>query len=314
MWMVYMMLMASSCLLFLINTTTLAVNPEDPYHITIGNMDVWRVQDSSSRPYYTTFFPNLTLSDWTGLTDAYGRPFIDNQGQFLNTVSYSGTLVKSQNKWILVDDGLGSFGNSNQTKRLPQIIAQAGAQPQDINYVVITHFHTDHTGWNVIDLKSLALQFPNAIYLAQQAEIDYWSSSSALKNQSRFIQLIQSVMTAGRFMAINGPYAVTGEVQAVPCKGHTPGHQCVMLNSNGNLGVIVGDAMHHPVQVQKPNWSAVFDWNTAQSVPTRQNLIDNAKSDNMVVIASHFQFPGVGKVITNPFSGSGLMFMAIEEL
>jgi len=59
------------------------VSPEEPFHITVGKVDIWKVQDSwaTQRPY-TSLFPNLKLSDWNGLLDFVGKPYIDAQGLF----------------------------------------------------------------------------------------------------------------------------------------------------------------------------------------------------------------------------------------
>jgi len=298
------------------------VSPEEPFHITVGKVDIWKVQDSwaTQRPY-TSLFPNLKLSDWNGLLDFVGKPYIDAQGLFFSNMSFSGTLIHSEDSWILVDDGIGVVDPivpSNQTRRIPDLIKLAGVDPEMLNHVVLSHFHADHTGWNVFldPTKNLKLEFPNAIYIAQQDEIDYWSSTPSLKNTSHYNEVIQPVIDSGLLVGVKGQGILTNEVRLVPCKGHTPGHQCVYVRSQGQSAVIIGDVMHHPVQVQMQDWSAVFDWNTTISVPTRKEVILNIVQEQSLLIAPHFQFPGIGKVVKDPAGSgggrSGLIYEPIE--
>jgi glyoxylase-like metal-dependent hydrolase (beta-lactamase superfamily II) len=259
-------------------------------------------------------FPNLTPADFNGLVDSNGIPYLTPTGNFVDPVSYSGTLINSMGKWILVDDGLGSLVPSTQPTRIPQGI-ETIVPLTEINYVILTHFHTDHTGWNV-NAPQNTIEFPNAQYIAQTDEIDYWSSTPALRNQSNFQNLIQPVINAGLLHGITGRLDITDEVSTFPCKGHTPGHQCVFIISGGKDGIIMGDSMHRNFQVQRPDWSAVYDWNTNFSVPLRVGLVNEIGENNMTMIASHFLFPGVGNLAkeVNPLpNSSGWVFVPVPS-
>jgi glyoxylase-like metal-dependent hydrolase (beta-lactamase superfamily II) len=301
---------------FLIPFIYAQLDPNKPYPITVGKVKIWRLQDSSrTATPYTVMFPSLTMADWEGLNDINGNAWINSAGQFSTAISYSGTLLNSQGKWILVDDGLGSLVTSTQPTRIPQLVELSGAALTDINFVALTHFHTDHTGWNVNGAAQNAIEFPNAQYIAQLDEIDYWRSTPALRNQSNFQNLIQPVITSGQLVGVNGLHAITPEVSVIPCKGHTPGHQCVEINSDGQIAIIIGDAMHHPSQIQRPDWSAVYDWNTTYSVPLRQSLVARMGQQNILLIAGHYYFPGVGHVVKDPHpipNTSGLIFQPVS--
>jgi len=287
-----------------------AASPEAPYHFKVGNVDIWKVQDASTPAPYAFFFPTLTTADWAPFVDSTGTPYINSQGQFLNYVSFSGTLIHSQDTWILVDDGIGvvvPIVPTNQTNRIPALIKLAGVDPTNLNYIVSSHFHTDHTGWNVFadSMKNFILEFPNAKFIAQQDEITYWTSSPALKNASHYRELLQPFVNAGLLTGVTGTTSLTGEVTLVPCKGHTPGHQCVIIRSAGQSAFIISDAMHHPVQVQRPDWSATFDWDVTFSVPTRTELIGQIVLENAILIAPHFEFPGIGNLVQDLAVGNG---------
>jgi len=302
-------------LLFILSVVVSGQDPNQPYHLTVGNVDIYRIQDSSRTNTLAAMFPTLSAADFVGLVDTSGNPYILANGQFSTAVSYSGTLLHSEGKWILVDDGLGSLVPSNQPTRIPQLVTMVGIALTDISFVLLTHFHTDHTGWNVNAPQNNAIEFPNAHYIAQNDEINYFSSTPALRNSSNWANLIQPVLTAGLLQGVTGTYTITTEVSVIPCKGHTPGHQCVQITSAGKSAIIIGDAMHRPFQVQRPDWSPIYDWSTNFSEPLRKQIITQTGDGNNVMIASHFAFPGVGHVAkeTNPLPlSSGWVFVPLS--
>jgi len=285
--------------LFLIFSVVIAqVDPNVPYFFRVGNVDIWRVQDSSRIASIISVFPNLTPSDFNGLVDPNGNPYVSQDGNFIPSFSYSGTLLHSMGKWILVDDGMGSLVNSNQPYRLPQLIQFAGVALTDIHYVLLTHFHKDHTGWNVdaLSIPSNAIEFPNAKYISQCEEIHYWNSTTALQNTANWQNLFAPLIRAHLLECVTGPVSITDEISLMPCRGHTPGHQCILINSEGQMGIIVGDSFHRSVQVQRPDWSPVFDWDPTLAEPVRVNLVKMMWNQKITMIASHFAYPGVGQI------------------
>jgi glyoxylase-like metal-dependent hydrolase (beta-lactamase superfamily II) len=300
--------------LYFIISLISAADPNVPFALTVGNVDIWRIQDSSRTSALSNMFPTLSPSNFIGLVDSTGNPYLTSNGNFVDLVSYSGTLLHSQGKWILVDDGLGSLVPSTQPTRIPQGI-ETIIPLTEINFVLLTHFHTDHTGWNV-NAPQNTIEFPNAQYIAQSDEISYWSSSPALRNSSNYQNLIQPVITAGLLQGVTGTHAITDEVSVIPCKGHTPGHQCVQILSAGKSAIIIGDSMHRSFQVQRPDWSAVYDWNTSFSEPLRKSLVTMIGENSTTMMASHFLFPGVGHIVkeTNPLpTSSGWIFVPVSS-
>jgi len=303
----------SMMFLFLIVGLIRAADPDVPFYVSVGNVDIWRIQDNFRTVALTSVF-RLTPADFNGMVDSNGKPYLADNGDFAEPMSYSGTLLRSQGKWILVDDGQGSLVPSNQPNRIPDLIQKLDVALTDINFVLLTHFHQDHTGWNVHAPQN-TVEFPNAKYIAQSDEINYWSSTPALRNQSNFQNVIQPIVSAGILVPVTGVNYITDEVSVIPCKGHTPGHQCIEIHSEGSSGIIVGDSMHRSVQVQRPDWSAVFDWDTTLSEPLRVSMVSRLGENNFLTVASHFAYPGVGHVLReqNPLpTSSGWIFVPME--
>jgi glyoxylase-like metal-dependent hydrolase (beta-lactamase superfamily II) len=64
-------------------------------------------------------------------------------------------------------------------------LRDAGAQPEEIDFVFCTHLHVDHCGWNtrLIDGRWVP-SFPNARYLFSRREYDYWREHDTLETNT----------------------------------------------------------------------------------------------------------------------------------
>ena len=92
------------------------------------------------------------------------------------SLSVQPLLVETGDQRILLDTGIGTLGPAPGT--MLAALAAAGIAPEDIDVVLLTHFHIDHYG-GALD-PSGALAFPNARYLINGVEHEYWSSDPTL--------------------------------------------------------------------------------------------------------------------------------------
>jgi len=68
------------------------------------------------------------------------------------------------------------------------------------------------------------------------------------------------------------------------------------FTSGQETAVYVGDLVHHPLQIEHPEWSPVFDALPPLSRETRRSLIDRARRERSLVLSYHLPFPGIGRV------------------
>ena len=67
--------------------------------------------------------------------------------------------------------------------------------------------------------------------------------------------------------------------------------------SQGKRGVIVGDAIHHPSQVQETDWSPLPDFDPELSRQTRREFMDAIERDGSIAVSGHFPIPGFGRLL-----------------
>jgi glyoxylase-like metal-dependent hydrolase (beta-lactamase superfamily II) len=87
-------------------------------------------------------------------------------------------------------------------------------------------------------------------------------------------------------------------VHVVPAPGHTPGHVALVISSGKEQLLHIADSVLHPIHLEQPGWQNVFDLAPDQAVQVRKRLLGRAVASQAKVIAYHFPFPGMGRIVT----------------
>jgi glyoxylase-like metal-dependent hydrolase (beta-lactamase superfamily II) len=140
--------------------------------------------------------------------------------------------------------------------------------------------------------------FRRARYLVPKLDWDYFNQPEVLKERPYIKTQVLPLQRLRKMDLIEGEYSVTDEVTTLPTPGHTPGHQAILISSQGEKGMIVGDVLHTKAQVFEPNWTAWVDVDKDSSRHSRESLLDRAEREGIVVAAGHFHpTDHLGKVI-----------------
>jgi len=187
-------------------------------------------------------------------------------------------------------------------------MASVGVAPESVDYVFCTHMHGDHVGWNTLLRDGRYVPtFPNAKYIFAKQEIDFQSTRTEESRKRCYQQSILPVLEAGQAQLVDSDFALDDEVWLVPTPGHTPGHVAVHLKSAGMEAVMIGDALHSPLQCVHPEWSAKPDSDPIVAAQTRASLIETCVAQDHLVLTSHFPLPSIGK-LTGASCGFGFTF------
>jgi glyoxylase-like metal-dependent hydrolase (beta-lactamase superfamily II) len=170
-----------------------------------------------------------------------------------------------------------------------------------VDYVVCSHFHVDHVGWNtrLVDGRWVPT-FPNARYLFAQAEWDYWWSSKGRWGRERagdyMADSVLPVAEAGLVDFVEMDHKIDPFVSLVPAPGHTPGLVCVSIRSQGAEALLAGDVMHTPLQLVYPDWSTRFCADASQSRETRLAFLERYADSGILILPAHFPAPTAGYI------------------
>lgn len=143
---------------------------------------------------------------------------------------------------ILVDTGYNAVDVPKFFKAYPQtedqkfenLLAAHGCKPEDIQTVIITHLHHDHTG----NMNKL----PNASFIVQESEL--LGSTYPLGQQSIGVCPADWEPCVPRMRIIKGDMEIRDGIQLIYTPGHTEGHQCVLVNTAKGKVAIMGDCMY----------------------------------------------------------------------
>jgi glyoxylase-like metal-dependent hydrolase (beta-lactamase superfamily II) len=191
-------------------------------------------------------------------------------------------------------------------------LAAAGVRPQDIDVVMCTHLHADHTGWNTMLRDGLWVPtFPNARYLYSRTESDYWDvkKNPAMANDPRaavFVDSVLPVVESGQAIVLDDGHSITDQLSVHAAPGHTPGHVVMRLDEPNGRAVFCGDVIHHALQVYAPHWNHMADEWPEIAGQSRRRLLDACADDGSLLFPCHFGAPHVAAIKSGPggFSAS----------
>lgn len=253
--------------------------------VTVGNVEIIALVDTAMQIPMAFFFPGRDPADFEPYRSLYPKSFGDGS----LATQCGAYAIRSQGKTILCDTGIGPgpiemLGGIRG--RLLDDMREKGVPPEDVDIVAFTHLHVDHVGHN-LDQKG-APNFPNAKYLAPQADWDFFTRALDANPQ---MQQVMPLKELGKLELISGERALTPEVTTYPTPGHTPGHTSLLISSGGEKAIVTGDLAHHPAQVDRIDWCASFDMDQATTTETRRKVFAQMESDGLIAAFCHFPEP-----------------------
>jgi glyoxylase-like metal-dependent hydrolase (beta-lactamase superfamily II) len=262
--------------------------------IRVGNVEIMALSDGMLEFDLCNFFPTIEEDRW----GPYESHLIDHKVRF-NLGSY---LIRSEGRTILVDTGLGPKPAETPDAPWGQLLHDfqaKGVRPEDVDMVVMTHLHRDHVGWNLkAEGKKFVPTFPKARYWMSTKD---WEACHQPDVQpTRFVNAptcVWPLAELGLVEFMQGEHKLTRDLTALPTPGHTPGHMSILVTSQGQRALVLGDAAHSPVQVLEPDWVSRADMDPEVTRQTRKALLDRLEREDILVAAGHFHAPGYGKIV-----------------
>ena len=234
------------------------------------------------------------------------EPFLYAPEQDLLVITDQTLVVRTPHHTILIDTCTG------QDKGLPppfdfpkqpwlDSFAANGLAFEDIDYVFCTHLHIDHVGWNtrLVDGRWVPT-FPNAKYIFSRREYEFWESET--ENESDppgpvWRDSCRPVVEAGQALLVDDDWELEDGIWLTPTPGHSPGHVCVNVRSQGRRAVFTGDLMHHALQCVEPDWSTCFCADPAMAARSRRGILEDVADTDTIVVPTHFPGPTAGHVV-----------------
>jgi glyoxylase-like metal-dependent hydrolase (beta-lactamase superfamily II) len=272
------------------------------YHRRIGDIVVTALSDGSVERT-SEMMGNISSEESQQLLARAFRPGV--------VISVNAFLIYSQGRLALVDTGSGSYLGPT-AGHLLATLAAANVAPEEIEAVLLTHMHPDHSA-GLTDLATGKRHFPNAELVVHENEPRHWSDDAAMTRASArekklfFQQAREQMAPYGDRMRCFRQGEVFPGVTAIPAPGHTPGHCAFLVASASDQLLIWGDTVHIPeVQVPRPEVTVVVDSDPPAAAAARRRMLAMAADERLLVTGMHLHFPGFGHVARQ---GEGFQFL-----
>jgi glyoxylase-like metal-dependent hydrolase (beta-lactamase superfamily II) len=269
----------------------------------LGSVQIMRIEDYHGLGLAPEFmFPAIDPQMWHE-APAWVRGFVDLQTNRLLTSIHS-WLVRTPHHTVLIDS---CIGNHKERPHVPHFnmrdvpwlerLQAAGVHPEEVDFVMCTHLHADHVGWNTrLRDGRWVPTFPNAKYLFSRKEFDSWDERRADYvvrpfNQCVFQDSILPVVEAGQATFVDDGYGLDDVLSVEAAPGHTAGSIKIRVRSGGDEGMFSGDVIHHPLQLRYPDLCSVFDEDQGVALQTRIRMLDDCAAHNTLLMPTHFASP-----------------------
>ena len=275
--------------------------------IKVGNITIHRIVEQE-RPFFDmlTFFPKLT-KEVLEENRAWLQPkYMSPKDELLLCIqSY---LVQTPHHNILVDTCVGNdkprptrpFWDHMKSDRFEKNLAATGVGIGDIDFVMCTHLHTDHVGWNTrLENGRWVPTFPKARYVFADRELEFWTKRQK-DDPAAYPWVTDSVLpvvAANRVDIVKSAHSLNDLVKLIPTPGHTIDHYSVHVGNAGGDAVITGDMIHSPLQARYPELGMMVDYDSAEAGRSRRELFGRFCDTSTLMCTAHFPSPSTGRFV-----------------
>jgi len=266
------------------------------YRFRLGNFEVTTIYDGAIRigRVYPIFGNDQFEED---VQDQLKANFLPPDRMM---IPFTPVIVNTGTQVVLFDTGNGAPRRASGAGRVAATLASAGFSPDQIDVVVLTHFHPDHIGGLMEGGKPL---YANARYITGETEFNFWtpkalgdSGNASMAARSRLVQS-NVVPLAEKMTFLKSEGEVVPGIRSIEAFGHTPGHMAFHIESGSNRLLLWGDVTnHYVVSLQQPDWHVSFDMDKEKAVVARKKVLDMVAAEKILATGYHMPFPAVGHV------------------
>jgi glyoxylase-like metal-dependent hydrolase (beta-lactamase superfamily II) len=262
----------------------------------LGDMEIIALNDGvARRPLAAEFVRNAPLDQVQAALREQGLPteYID--------IPFTAFLIVAGNRRILMDTGFADNGGPTNGRLMANLNA-AGFKAEDIDTVVISHYHGDHI--NGVRNKAGQLVFPKAKIMVPSVEHGFWmddarmaAAPEAMKGAFQNVRRVLAGVPADQLVQFEPGKDIAPGIKSVAAFGHTPGHTLFTVESKGEKFAYVADLTNIPqLFARNPDWQVQFDMDANAARDMRRKTFEMIVNEKMMVGGYHFPFPAFGKL------------------
>ena len=249
------------------------------------------------------FLPNLTKERLAENRSWLAPAALDKDDNLV--LCFQSYVVQIGGKNILVDSCVGNdkdrparpLWHKKKDDAFMKGLAAANLTPDDIDFVMCTHLHVDHIGWNTkLENGRWVPTFNKARYLFSKTELDYWVEENRKTPLAQIEDSVIPIVEAKACDLVTSDHSLNDLVTLIPTPGHTIDHYAVTIGKGGKDAVITGDLIHSPLQARYPERTMRVDYDPAQGAASRRKFLETYCDTSTLCCFAHFPSPSKGYV------------------
>ena len=252
----------------------------DRYRFKLGNFECLAILDWTASRDAAFYFPNVShalLKAENIVPDSVNSPGIC-------------LAINTGIDWVLLDTGLGFAWEDGS--HLAQILEEENIQPR---HIIITHLDLDHYGGLINSDKTLV--FPNAeVYICRDAWVDFTSASFYKKADRGYDRREHLLLIEEQVTTVDCDGEVLPGFTLIPFPGHREHHVGIEVESKGEKLLFAAKRQGSSCKV---TWHCGADSYHDIARESRIKLAQMASESACLVLAYHFDFPGLGRITQN---------------
>jgi glyoxylase-like metal-dependent hydrolase (beta-lactamase superfamily II) len=219
-------------------------------------------------------------------------------------------LIEHEIGPILIDTGAGNkesekfydiYGVENRGERGPTALEDGlldiGIRSEDVALVINTHLHFDHAGGNTMREGdgSVRPAFPKARHVVQRGEYAFATHTNERTAGSYFPHNFVPLAEANRFDFIEGDREIVPGIRSVHTPGHTPWHQSLLIESDGERALYLADLIPTAAHLPLP-WIMGYDVEPLVTLETKRRVLAQAQAEDWLLVFEHDATTAWGKL------------------
>ncbi len=269
------------------------------YRFRLGSFECTVAWDGYIHHSYEGIYPNAAPEEMARLKALYRLP-VDHIPMDLNPV-----VVNMGERLVLIDTGMGKWSTmfGDKMGRLTENLAAAGIATDQIDDILMTHLHPDHS-FGLVHPDGSPI-YPKARLHVCDADWQEWTDEVNLTRND-----FRKPWTEGTLKAV-APYRdrlqlfragdqILPGVTTASVAGHARGMTAFIFESDGHKVMFTGDVAHHQIyDPVHPEWYFHMDYDSdpEQGATAKATIFRRAVDEGIRFHGYHFPYPGLGDLV-----------------
>jgi glyoxylase-like metal-dependent hydrolase (beta-lactamase superfamily II) len=213
-------------------------------------------------------------------------------------------LVRGAGETVVIDAGAGDKYDAKAREMFaletePAVwgaCSAAGAAPDEIDRVILTHLHFDHAGGGTRRTAdgTLAPTFPNARYVVQRGNLEEEALTQGARG-TYYPENWEPLLAAERLDLLEGDTTLAPGISTIVTGGHQKYHQAVKIESRGERALFPCDLVPTAAHVNPP-WIMAYDHYPLETLAAKRALLGAAADERWLLFLCHEVEAPVGRV------------------